>query len=50
MITSFQIPLLLELFHFEQPDMLRLLLAALFGIVSIPWFEIFKLIRKPRLT
>ncbi|MDX1253333.1 MAG: cation-translocating P-type ATPase [Gammaproteobacteria bacterium] len=39
------VPLLRDLFHFAPPDSDHLLLAVVAGLVSIAWFELFKLTR-----
>jgi len=44
------IPLLQNLFHFAPLNGRELLIAVVAGAVSIAWFELFKLIRKPRLA
>ena len=43
-----QVPLLRDLFHFAPVDGRHLLLAVVAGLLSIAWFELFKLVRKPR--
>jgi Ca2+-transporting ATPase len=45
-----QVPLLHDLFHFAPLDRGQLLLAVVVGLASIAWFELFKLVRKPRLS
>lgn len=44
------VPLLQNLFHFAPLDGRDLLIAVVVGFASIAWFELFKLIRKPRLS
>jgi Ca2+-transporting ATPase len=45
-----EVPLLRDLFHFSSPERAHLLLAVVVGLISIAWFELFKLARKPRLA
>jgi Ca2+-transporting ATPase len=44
-----EVPWLRDLFHFASPRPSHLLLAVVVGFASIAWFELFKLVRKPRL-
>ncbi len=44
------VPFINALFHFAQPDPGNLFIAVMAGIISMVWFEVFKLIRKPQLS
>jgi Ca2+-transporting ATPase len=44
------VPALRDLFHFAPVDSSNLALAIVAGLASIAWFELFKLLRKPRLA
>jgi Ca2+-transporting ATPase len=46
----FQVPALRDLFQFAPVDGSDLLLAVVVGLVSVAWFELFKVIRKPQLA
>jgi Ca2+-transporting ATPase len=50
LILVLQVPLLRDLFHFAPLDRDPILLAAAAGLASIAWFELFKAVRKPRLS
>lgn len=45
-----EVPALRDLFQFAPLDHGNLLLAVVVGLVSIAWFELFKLVRKPRIA
>ena len=45
-----RVPFLRDLFHFAPVDGRSLLLAVVVGLVSVVWFELFKVVRKPRLA
>jgi Ca2+-transporting ATPase len=45
-----QVPALRDLFQFAPLDGGSLLLAVVVGLVSVAWFELFKVVRKPRLA
>ena len=45
-----RVPFLRDLFHFAPVDGRSLLLAVVVGLVSVAWFELFKVVRKPRLA
>jgi Ca2+-transporting ATPase len=44
------VPLLRDLFHFAPLARGNLLLAVVVGLAGVAWFELFKLVRKPRLA
>jgi P-type Ca2+ transporter type 2C len=45
-----EVPALRDLFHFAPLDRGRIALAVVAGLVSVGWFELFKLVRQPRAT
>ena len=47
LVLSLKIPFLISLFQFQQMNWINILLAGMAGLLSISWFEIYKIFMHP---